>query len=400
MLTIESTAHCGVTPRILFLLEELGEPYGLVRRPEGYFPQTHGRPGPLVRDGEVVFHNGLTAFRYLARTRGGGRLMPSDSVERARVEQWIDDAALGLGYCIRVLFELRATGGAESVALDPISATLRDLDRELDARPYLGGDDLSAADCCLVVLPRLGALLDLGPYPSVRRLSGMLAARPAFSRAHRALQGIVRPSEVLDYWFGESPSSEEAVLQRIHRWFVNGPALDEEIRERFGPTLEAATTGSLDDWSETPEGALALIIVLDQFSRHVHRDDARAYASSDRATSIAHEAVERGDLERHADPARRAFTISPFMHAEDTTHQALGFELAKRVAEIAPPHWTKFVQAGVEQSAKYRAIIERFGRFPHRNEVMGRESTPEELAFLQAFATTAAPQVARELEAR
>jgi uncharacterized protein (DUF924 family)/glutathione S-transferase len=400
MLTIESTARCGVTPRILFLLEELGEPYTLVRRPDRYFVATHGRPGPIVRDGEVVFNNGLTAFRYLARTRGGGCLMPTDPVERARVDQWIDDISLDLGLLVRVLLELRAMGCAEDPALDPISSTLRALDRALSDRTFLGGLDVSAADCCLAILPRLGALLDLEPYPAIRRASEALAARPAFVRADRALRGIVRPHEVLDYWFGTPPSTEDDVLELIRRWFVEGTALDDEIRERFGPTLEAAIAGELDDWSETPEGALALVIVLDQFSRHVHRGDARAYASSDRAISVARKAIDRGDLEQHGVVAARAFLISAFSHAEDPTHQAMGVELATRVAEAAPPHWAKFVHAAVEQATKYESIIRRFGRFPHRNQIIGRTSTPEELAFLESFATTAPPQVAREIAAR
>lgn len=397
MLTIESTRSCGQTPRLLFLLEELSEPYELILREDAYFFRTHGRPGPIVRDGDLVFRHAAIAFRHLARTRGGGRLMPSDPIARTHVDEVIQDAWMGLGLVVALSLGLRRAGVPDDVTRGPILGTLRELDRMIGARDHVVGETLTAADCALAGLSRLGASMDLSSFPSIERYAAALESRPAFLRGRRRLAGVAGPDAVLSFWFGAPTTTERETIEKIRRWFVDGPALDATIRERFGATLEAALRGELNDWAQTPRGALALVVVLDQLARHAFRGDARAFDGTDAAVGVALAAVERGDLERLEDTAERSFLISPLHHAEDVELQRRHEALMAEIGRGAAPHERVMAEAGAEQSGKWRAIIERFGRFPHRNAVLGRETTPEEAAFLESFATVAPPKVAQAI---
>lgn len=149
------------------------------------------------------------------------------------------------------------------------------------------------------------------------------------------------------------------------------PALDETIRTRFGATLEAAARCELFSWRTTPEGRLAEILVLDQFSRNVYRDTPRAFAQDALALALAQELVASG-LDRSLPLAQRSFAYMPYMHSESALVDAQAVSL--------------FSQPGMEDSLRFevhhQAIIERFGRYPHRNAVLGRSSTAEELVFL------------------
>jgi len=173
----------------------------------------------------------------------------------------------------------------------------------------------------------------------------------------------VNPQDVLHFWF------DEATPQQL---FKKDAAFDAEIRARFGETHRAAAHGELAAWRDTPDGRLAEIIVLDQFSRNLFRDDARAFATDGMALVLAQEAVRAG-ADRSIPEARLAFLYMPFMHSES---RAIHVE-AERL----------FRHPGLEDNyrfeLKHKAIIDRFGRYPHRNVVLGRASTPEELAFLQ-----------------
>ena len=173
----------------------------------------------------------------------------------------------------------------------------------------------------------------------------------------------MNPQDVLHFWF------EEATPEQL---FEKNAAFDAEIRARFGETHAAAARGELASWRETPEGRLAEIIVLDQFSRNLFRDDARAFASDGMALVLAQEAIRAG-ADQGLPPARRAFLYMPFMHSESRVIHAEAERL--------------FRQPGLENNyafeLKHKAIIDRFGRFPHRNRVLGRTSTSEELAFLE-----------------
>lgn len=173
----------------------------------------------------------------------------------------------------------------------------------------------------------------------------------------------MNPQDVLHFWFDEATPAQ---------LFKKDAAFDAEIRARFGATHQAAVHGELAAWRDTPEGRLAEIIVLDQFSRNLFRDDARAFATDGMALVLAQEAIRAG-ADRAIPSARLAFLYMPFMHSESHAIHAEATRL--------------FRQPGLEDNYKFelkhRAIIDRFGRYPHRNRVLGRASTPEELAFLE-----------------
>ena len=172
----------------------------------------------------------------------------------------------------------------------------------------------------------------------------------------------MHPQTVLDFWFTE--------LTPKHH-FAKDTALDDTIRTCFGTTLEAAARCELFAWRATPEGRLAEILVLDQFSRNVYRDTPRAFAQDALALALAQELVASGQ-DRSLPLAQRSFAYMPYMHSESALVHAQAVLL--------------FDQPGMEDTLRFelrhKAIIDRFDRYPHRNALLGRESTPEELAFL------------------
>ena len=178
------------------------------------------------------------------------------------------------------------------------------------------------------------------------------------------------PTDVLAFWFGESagPSRPE--------WFRKDAAFDEAIRSRFGALHEAAARRELESWRARPESMLALIVVLDQFSRNLFRGDARAFAQDGYARECANEALARGD-EAALAPVHRQFLYLPLEHSENLADQERCVELM-RTLEAFPE--TKGLTVWAE---KHRVIVARFGRFPHRNATLGRSSTPEEVEFLK-----------------
>ncbi len=167
---------------------------------------------------------------------------------------------------------------------------------------------------------------------------------------------------ILHFWFTE--------LTPKHH-FAKDAALDETIRTRFGATLEAAAKCEFFAWRATPEGGLAEVLVLDQFSRNVYRDSPRAFAQDALALALAQELVASGQ-DRSLPLAQRVFAYMPYMHSESALVHAQAVTL--------------FAQPGMEDTLRFelmhKAILDRFGRYPHRNAILGRESTPEELAFL------------------
>lgn len=175
--------------------------------------------------------------------------------------------------------------------------------------------------------------------------------------------------DLLRFWFGPEPVSRA-------EWFRKDPAFDEAIRQRFGATLERALAGELDGWAATPEGTLALLVLLDQFPRNLFRGQARAFAGDARALALAREAVARGD-DRSLHPVQRPFVYLPFEHAEDRAAQDESIRLFTALAAESPAHADT-----LHWAHRHREVILRFGRYPHRNAALGRASTPEELAFL------------------
>ena len=174
---------------------------------------------------------------------------------------------------------------------------------------------------------------------------------------------MATPHDVLQFWFEEATPKQH---------FGKDAAFDAAIRERFADTHAAAARGELATWRDTADGRLAEVIVLDQFSRNLFRDDVRAFATDSMALVLAQEAIHVG-ADHEIPAAQRAFLYMPFMHSES------------RVIHVDAERL--FRQSGLERNydfeLKHKTIIERFGRYPHRNAVLGRVSTAEELAFLK-----------------
>jgi len=180
---------------------------------------------------------------------------------------------------------------------------------------------------------------------------------------------------VLDFWFGD-PTSSTYGSNRAE-WFRKDPAFDASIRDRFGAVIERGLRGELEDWAATPLGALAQLIVLDQFTRNVFRDTPRAFAGDARALNAARAMVGARQDDDLA-PFQRAFVYLPFEHAEGIEMQREAVRLYTRLAALDAAQVD-----GLDYAERHRAIIERFGRFPHRNAILGRQSTPEEIEFLK-----------------
>lgn len=175
--------------------------------------------------------------------------------------------------------------------------------------------------------------------------------------------------EVLHFWFGDEDVARP-------EWFRKDPAFDDAIRQRFGALVEQALAGGLAEWAATPEGALARILLLDQFTRNIFRDTPRAFQGDPLALAAARALVESG-AERTLTPRQRTFVYLPLEHAESREMQAEAMRLFGALAQEHPQ-----TADSLEWAAKHQVIIERFGRFPHRNLQLGRVSTDEERAFL------------------
>ncbi len=183
---------------------------------------------------------------------------------------------------------------------------------------------------------------------------------------------------VLDFWF--LPTDDPAHGQPRQVWFRKDEAFDTEIRDRFGPLIERALVGDIDDWLTRPVEplpALARILVLDQFTRNSFRDTARAFAGDAMALQTARALVASG-ADRALGGVQRQFAYLPFEHAEDLSHQRTAVQLFQQLA-IDEPACAELVT----WAQRHLDVVARFGRFPHRNAALGRASTDEEQAFLQ-----------------
>lgn len=191
-------------------------------------------------------------------------------------------------------------------------------------------------------------------------------------------EGAVDPRarQVLDFWFG-APGSEAFGRER-KPWFRKDEKFDALLSERFGALLDAAAAGELDAWCATPEGALALVIVLDQFSRNCHRGTPRAFATDAKALDIAQAMVASGADRRLPTLQHRSFAYLPFEHAESAEAQRESLRLFGELAQEADGG-----QGYYDYAVRHAKVIERFGRFPHRNAQLGRASTDDETAFLR-----------------
>jgi uncharacterized protein (DUF924 family) len=196
------------------------------------------------------------------------------------------------------------------------------------------------------------------------------------------MSDLATPDAVLEFWFG--PLDEHGSADAVHsqRWFTKDAAFDAEIRRRFGALHAAIAAGEQADWLASAREALAHVIVLDQFSRNLFRDSGQAFATDARALVAAELALDRGDA-RELLLAERMFLYMPLMHAENLATQQRCVELFRELAARAPEALRAQLDGATKFAERHLEIIERFGRFPHRNAALGRETTEAELEFLK-----------------
>ena len=204
--------------------------------------------------------------------------------------------------------------------------------------------------------------------------------------------------EVLSFWFGDAPCASEAeLLAKMKRWYRGGEVEDVAIRERFADTIARAIAGELDGWTETPRGRVALIVVLDQMTRSAYRGTAQAFAGDMRAQRLATEMLDAGIADELGFEERH-FVLMALLHAESAALLDRYNALFPKALSLAPEWARTLLSDGIEQGLKYRDVIRRFGRFPHRNAALGRRSTPAEIEFLKTWDERAAPKGAAALE--
>ncbi len=186
-----------------------------------------------------------------------------------------------------------------------------------------------------------------------------------------------RVEEILRFWFGDPEDAAGEYGQQRQVWFKKDPAFDDIIRQRFLGDVEQALGTALEAWREQPRPCLALVLLLDQFPRNLFRGEARSFAGDRIALATAYHGLERG-YDQQVLPVERIFFYLPLEHSENLADQDRSVELA-RLLHAAYPEFDSIL----DYALRHREVIQRFGRFPHRNEILGRATTLEEAAFLQ-----------------
>ncbi len=188
--------------------------------------------------------------------------------------------------------------------------------------------------------------------------------------------------EVLDFWFGDLDDQGLVAPEYAQRWWRKSPEFDNEIRDRFGATLEALAAGDCHSWLETTRGHLAAIVVLDQFSRNLFRDQGTMYAHDARAQTLTEVGVALG-RDRELPVDHRVMFYMPLMHSESLVRQERSVALFGALRDELSGAARQRLESNFDFAVQHRDIVARFGRFPHRNALLGRASTPAELAFLR-----------------
>lgn len=189
-----------------------------------------------------------------------------------------------------------------------------------------------------------------------------------------------RITAILDFWFKAPPEGEERPSGK-EMWFGKSARVDRAVEKHFGKLIEKAKAGDLDDWAGTARGRLALILLLDQLNRNLHRETPEAYTGDEKALALCFDGLDEG-MDRELSPIERCFFYMPAMHAEDVDAQLASVEVFQELVGEVPPDDRPLCEEFLKHAERHRDIVERFERFPHRNAILGRTSSPEEAAFL------------------
>jgi uncharacterized protein (DUF924 family) len=188
--------------------------------------------------------------------------------------------------------------------------------------------------------------------------------------------------ELLELWFGDATDDAIVAQRQSDLWWGQSAETDEMLGCRFGQLASAAAAGVLDHWSGSPRGRLALILLLDQLPRAIHRGTADAFAQDERARRVANNGISSG-ADRLLRPIERVFFYLPLEHSEDRADQRRSVAFFEDLSGSVPEAWRSTFETFVDFAVRHKEIIDRFGRFPHRNAILGRVSTPEEVEFLK-----------------
>lgn len=190
------------------------------------------------------------------------------------------------------------------------------------------------------------------------------------------------PAAVLEFWFGNTSDDTATAETQKKLWWSKNATVDADIRNRFGKLVESAATGALDHWARDAHGRLALILLFDQFPRNMYRDTPRAFAYDPLACKLALAGIANGS-DRALRAIERVFFYLPLEHSESAELQERSVALFTALAAGVPEADRKTFAGYVDYAVRHRDVIHRFGRFPHRNHILGRVSTPEETEFLK-----------------
>ena len=188
-------------------------------------------------------------------------------------------------------------------------------------------------------------------------------------------------SQILEFWFAGCSEDPDAAAARAPFWFQPNPDTDRTIEDHFSDLLVRAAAGELDEWATTAEGCLALIILLDQFPRNLHRGRAQAFANDGRALELTRTGCA-GKLLQQLTPVQQNFFLMPYQHTEDLVLQKEGMAVYEELYAGMTQPWKKVFAGSLKFARLHLTLIERFGRFPHRNTALGRPSTADEVAYL------------------
>ena len=189
------------------------------------------------------------------------------------------------------------------------------------------------------------------------------------------------PENIHRFWFSDALTDPARAKQRMAFWFHSDAETDESIAQRFAPAVRDAAQGALSGWQADPQSCLALIIVLDQFPRNIHRGTPAAFEHDRQALGVTRQGIAAGHLGA-LQTVEQAFFLMPFQHVEDLDSQREGVIFFEKMVDDAPIEWRSGAEGFVSYARQHLEIVERFGRFPHRNTILGRVSTPAESEYL------------------